>query len=1148
MNYDRFLYFRKFFVLLLLFSFLIVPFKLKAQDQRAIVITADQPNIWTLEQAHYLLAQMHRRNLDLKASSLTELDPNAINGVNVDVLKTLLEVTAEYDQAKALNNNLRKNQKQFDGQRRQELIERRARLQDESLTLTRQIAELKIRAIQANNDVDQQKIRAQITELEIVQAAVKEQVSQINTELGTLTGVTGDFEKPTLDGGFDKTKLAGDLDSTFSSAVKTVVEGFNKTPQLNASLRLENYLQMQYEILSKQLTLLRDEVGPGERLIFLEMPQSIRASYDKSDKKWAQSWWKIRAYTTCEEMDSEYENTSFKMGDVAGELRKIKQEFGTFQNFVQTELPAAYTDVQAEFNAAGENLKGAIDKTEEAAVFGKQVSKVLENNEQVYLAEKTETKKQVVQMLTEALVAADKSVLSVQETIKDKARFTSKIPKLKDADKEKTLKDQFDIKVKSLETTIDGFKSGEMRKTHLAWWKLKIPVFVKPVTKLVAEIDEKLKELGTENLIKLGAGLTGDEIAPLLLDSISENRDSKPCKMDSYLDTSSVIRSLIKNDDYRRVKVEDLDEKLTWLGDGADSPTGELNKSPLLKILAEDNRKIQTQAGTEISENKGQTVESQKYLQLENREARIVDLFPRQSSLNVNDIKYRSNAFSLKLLFSLISGFGAKANYQRSRERYSQFVQQELYSSAFGKGSREFGWTFNPMPGTKRLMSGVRTTYAIMVVPQKATTVILQTTGCYFKRSERQMPDFENALQFQKTKRLAGKGECSQSKSFIVPIPVLSESENNFWVQEIKYEPVEPSRRVVVSIRGKDFSTQVGVLVDGVALKPALGLGQPFIIDDSRTNKEAVPGDTNIKGSFERVSSNQIIASFEMGKDYRGTPTITLIAPGKGLVLNSLTRNQHGLSVIVDGTGHDKLDKAPLMFGRDAAPDKSDARISGVKLFKAGGGKLLTAVITGENLLNVTSIDANGSDCDFSTTRTPPPAPSTGSPSTTPSPTPIPPAAGVKSESLIRCTFDNTGEKRVYLTLLAGKKSLQSAPIDNPSPQTAEPDQPPSIAGYNFSPSFSVTQVEFQNTQEIANSTDVYAWFKLTGTGFPEKIRVDKGAIEFISPTEAMFRIERSKTPTVITIIDDGNKLKAKREITGEPAKPPRRTRAKKNS
>jgi hypothetical protein len=58
-----------------LLSSLALPRQSVAQSQRrVIVVTAEQPNIWTLEQAHYRLAQMHRRNLDLKAKNLEDLE------------------------------------------------------------------------------------------------------------------------------------------------------------------------------------------------------------------------------------------------------------------------------------------------------------------------------------------------------------------------------------------------------------------------------------------------------------------------------------------------------------------------------------------------------------------------------------------------------------------------------------------------------------------------------------------------------------------------------------------------------------------------------------------------------------------------------------------------------------------------------------------------------------------------------------------------------------------------------------------------------------------------------------------------------------------------------------------------------------------
>ena len=56
---------------------------------RPIVITFGQPNIWSLEQAHYLLSRMHRQNLDLQTAPLGSLDPNATNAQRIDILKTL---------------------------------------------------------------------------------------------------------------------------------------------------------------------------------------------------------------------------------------------------------------------------------------------------------------------------------------------------------------------------------------------------------------------------------------------------------------------------------------------------------------------------------------------------------------------------------------------------------------------------------------------------------------------------------------------------------------------------------------------------------------------------------------------------------------------------------------------------------------------------------------------------------------------------------------------------------------------------------------------------------------------------------------------------------------------------------------------------
>src|SRR5215212_3095275 len=112
------------------------PALLTARAQsRIIVVNADQPNLWTLEQAHYLLAQMHRRNLDLKAKSLEELDPNEIAGLRFDVMRMLVEFGATFNQADLVSNRMLSSNQSFNSERRQQLLTERDGLRRESVDL-----------------------------------------------------------------------------------------------------------------------------------------------------------------------------------------------------------------------------------------------------------------------------------------------------------------------------------------------------------------------------------------------------------------------------------------------------------------------------------------------------------------------------------------------------------------------------------------------------------------------------------------------------------------------------------------------------------------------------------------------------------------------------------------------------------------------------------------------------------------------------------------------------------------------------------------------------------------------------------------------------------------------------------------------------
>src|SRR6185295_6819757 len=92
-------------------------------------------------------------------------------------------------------------------------------------------------------------------------------------------------------------------------------------------------------------------------------------------------------------------------------------------------------------------------------------------------------------------------------------------------------------------------------------------------------------------------------------------------------------------------------------------------------------------------------------------------------------------------VMKLLVGLGVKVNYQRQRELYEQYLQQEVFASGFGKGSNAFGWTFGALPGTDRVAPGVRTTYAVLAVPRAASALRIEATGVAYHRKS--APDYD---------------------------------------------------------------------------------------------------------------------------------------------------------------------------------------------------------------------------------------------------------------------------------------------------------------------------------------------------------------------------------------------------------------------
>src|ERR1700687_1541104 len=137
------------------------------------------------------------------------------------------------------------------------------------------------------------------------------------------------------------------------------------------------------------------------------------------------------------------------------------------------------------------------------------------------------------------------------------------------------------------------------------------------------------------------------------------------------------------------------------------------------------------------------------------------------------------------------------------------------------------------MPGTNRLLPGDRTTYAAVIVPDIATQLLLESNGCYFPRSAYEPNNFADTVADRWNANNGTSRNCGAAKAFLVAIPTAgADGSNDFWVEGVSYQPVPKGQRIVVHISGSNFSSQLGVLINGVPLSPAIGMAQPLFRDD----------------------------------------------------------------------------------------------------------------------------------------------------------------------------------------------------------------------------------------------------------------------------------------------------------------------------
>ena len=588
----------------------------------AVEVRIGKPSVWTLAQAHYLIAKLHEDDRALKLATLADLNPNAVNRNLFEMLKVFFGASAEFDQTAGLRNDLLRQRVLTNSGRQQSLKTELDQRNNEQIQLTRDIAQIDVELAKLNAATPKDDNAISIQQAtkagkEAEKSLVNSRITALNTELSGLASEDIGQKIPSFGGPFSATPAATPIPPALQQLIdKPFLDNVFKTqnsPQLQASMQLDNHIQMQYELIAKQLTLLRDEVGPDERVIFLELPSSIYTVPKRADGHVVQVRWDVTQYLTRPDSQQPPPKPCLNIG-VAG-------------------------DSNAQFTR----------------------------------------------------ILADSNILTVKES---------------------------------------------------------------------------------------PAGSKGAE------------------------------------------KWEDAG------GSG--------------KLI------------------------------------RTVDIIPRQSALNVNQVHETSRGFALSAKFLAVFGFGAKVDYQRQREVYDQFIYQDIFASGYGKGESSFGWTFGPLPGTKRIAPGIRTTYAVLVVPRAAKGLRVAATGYAF--------DMRSA-------QPGASGAALVRQSFELEIP--DDAANGFDMDGpqsgAQYTSVRSDERVTLTLSGQYFSPQVNVLVNGVPLSRKVSL-QPPASNEPGTGGGGGggAGASGISGAYEYVNSKKIIATFSMSSGYEGTPTITLVTPQRTQDINRI--------------------------------------------------------------------------------------------------------------------------------------------------------------------------------------------------------------------------------------------------------------------
>ncbi|HYL74809.1 MAG TPA: hypothetical protein VEU96_11430 [Bryobacteraceae bacterium] len=896
----------------------------KPDPKYPVIVRPGIPSIWSMEQAHYLLNRLRANNdsIQTKVPTPDDLDPNAVGGLRLEAVQSTLNASAALNSVTGVQNQTSLQQFNQSNARHDDLIRQadalRAKLYQDQLAL----AELKgqqdrLKAIQAALPpttpvpgaapdpivIQLADLTGRITALDAQNTATGNQITALTTQAGNTPG------PPTLtsvDAPGTLTPPDKLLKDAVASLLKKTADSF--TPKVQSSIALDNFLQMQYEIISKQLTSLRDEVGAGHRILFLEMPTSI----ESADKRWlgdggedklAQSWWKVtRIYRRYKTEDSPC---------WLGSDYNIPSQYASAESGNATAGGAGSRTSESSTDLT--NLKNEIST--KALQLGDMFSAIQSVNDTVDL----QTQKAQIAALDQRF-RSQVSIAPVEDVP----------PSLNDADT------RLQSSYADLEAFIAGLSvtmpDSDTRDKELTD---KEKILRKRRSQLRAEFDKFLADIPLQAARPFSSRDTLQPFESACRDTRSKVKLAMEPLGDLQKEVKDKLAGAITKKDTAEIKrltaIQDLLKHVQTVQGRKLSDLLTINQARIYKKVG-GPRQIGKAFFSEIRPPSGDGDQLGNGDQLGSGDVRSVDIIPRQTAVNVNTAHATVRNLGLTFAYHNLLGLGLKTDYQRQRETYDQFMQQEAFASGFGKGQATFGWTFGPLPGSRVINSGTRNTYAVLVVPDDTTALRIGGIGCAYHRKHNPLPHYPSD-------DYTSEFHCGNEISDQIDVPDRT-NDGGFWVTNIDFKMTAPGTKATVLLRGSYFSPQTTVLVNGRRLPSVLGIGKPNKnLDDGPADPA---DDTAISGTFENVNQSQLALNLVIPAKYDSDafPTITLVAPTRAIILNQLP-------LTVNGNSNTTLDDSPLV---DIQKPDPKLTLSGWQYLGERPGRKFAAHLTGKKL------------------------------------------------------------------------------------------------------------------------------------------------------------------------------------------------------